>query len=200
MGVFSIERRASTARDASPGAADARPGGWPQSVGEFERFVDAYLERLVQYAAQRLGNSHDAEDVVQEVFLRAFEDRARFHDVVSAGPYLYRMTANACTDVLRKRQRSVHIAPLYEVEGAAVAAPHDNPAVTIQNKESASRAEGLLERLPKKQAEAIRMRVFGGLSLEEIAAATLCSANTVSSRLRYGFGKLRRIVRRECKT
>ncbi len=61
-------------------------------------------------------------------------------------------------------------------------------------RETLSRAEAWLSRLPKEQAQAIRLRVFDELSLSEIAAVLDCPLNTVCSRLRYGFQKLRGLV------
>ena len=61
----------------SPPSDDAWDGPWPQSPDEFAGLVDAYLDRLVRYAFRRLGNVQDAEDVVQEVLVRAFADRAK---------------------------------------------------------------------------------------------------------------------------
>jgi len=60
-------------------AESLRPwdGGWPQSRDEFDVFVETYLDRMVRYAFRRLGNVQDAEDVVQEVFVRAFRDRSK---------------------------------------------------------------------------------------------------------------------------
>ena len=55
----------------------------------------------------------------------------------------------------------------------------------------------MLGRLPREQAEAIRLRVFDGLRLDEIAELLDCPINTVSSRLRYGFQKLRDAVGRK---
>ena len=76
-------------------------------------------------------------------------------------------------------------------EPAAAAA---DPAEIAQAAEALRRAELLLARLPQEQAEAIRLRVFDGLQLSEIAEVLGCPLNTVCSRLRYGFQKLRHLV------
>jgi RNA polymerase sigma-70 factor (ECF subfamily) len=177
-------------------SADAWEDAWPQSREDFERLVDAFLQRLVQYAYRRLGNMHDAEDAVQEVFVRAYARRSDCASVSPAGPYLYRMAANACTDLLRKRKRS-HVS-LDGIDGGNIATEEEGAELRVALEEIC-RAEELLRRLPKKQAEVIRLRVFDGLRVNQIAEVVGCSANTVSSRLRYGFGKLRRIVSREWK-
>ncbi len=75
----------------------------PLSPKEIADLVEAYADRLVRYAFRRLGNLQDAEDVVQEVFVRTFSDRSRRTTISEIGPYLYRSVANASTDLMRKR-------------------------------------------------------------------------------------------------
>jgi len=195
MGVFSIEKEARNAVWAAPPeVTDAWPDGWPQNAPDFEKLVDAYLGRLVLFASRRLGNVHDAEDVVQDVFVRAFVTREKCRGVAQVGAYLYRMTSNACTDVIRKRKGRKALIPLMQAGGDSVPVSQASPSEALQAAEGALHAEQLLRRLPRSQAQAIRLRVFGELGLNEIAEVTKCSINTVNSRLRYGFRKLRRIV------
>jgi RNA polymerase sigma-70 factor (ECF subfamily) len=178
-----------------PPSSDAWSGGWPQSPGEFAVLVDLYLHRLVCYAFRRLGNVHDAEDVVQEVFLRAYSERAERKHVTRPGPYLYRMVANACTDLLRKH-RAV-IVSVDDIEADQIGSGGRNPAEAAIAAEELRRAEDLVRQLPDAQAEVVRLRVFDELRLHEIAEILGCSVDTVSSRLRYGFEKLRKIVLRK---
>lgn len=195
MGVSPILQEAFMSTELGPApSADAWARAWPQSHGEFERLVEAYQHPLVQYAFRRLGNIHDAEDAVQEVFIRSYARRAECAHVSPVGPYLYRMAANACTDMLRKRRRTeTH----RDVNGIQDFANGQDNASTLCAAEELRRAEDLLRRLPKKQAEAVRLRTFDGLRLNEIAEVIGCSPNTVSSRLRYGFKRLRKIVSKE---
>jgi len=174
---------------------DAWDGGWPQSPREFEILVDAYLDRLVRYAFCRLGNIHDAEDVVQEIFVRAFEERVRLKKISRVCPYLYRMVANACADFFRKHRNAP--VSLEEIEAAEICSEGKNPSEVAAAAEEARRAEELLQHLPTRQAQVIRLRVFDELRLNEIADVIGCSVDTVSSRLRYGFAKLRKIVSRK---
>src|SRR5687768_463733 len=73
-----------------PESTNLYDGSWPQTVPEFERLVDAYLDRLVRFAVRKLGNLQDAEDVVQNVLTSVFRDRAKRRSVAAVGPYLYR--------------------------------------------------------------------------------------------------------------
>jgi len=174
-----------------PPPTDAWTGRWPQSPAEFEALVDAWMDRLVHYAFRRLSNPQDAEDVVQDAFVRAYADRERLRHVERPVAYLYRMVANACAD---HRQRAARFVPLDDVGGENFASSARGPAEEAVAAEEAQRAEALLRQLPDAQAEAIRLRVYEDLRLAEIAELVGCSIDTVSSRLRYGFQKLRRLV------
>jgi len=162
---------------------------WPQSRGEFATLVEAYAEPLARFALRRVGNLQDAEDVVQDVFVRALVDRSKRKEISAVGPYLYRSVANACTDLLRKRNRSAVFRE--EVDVSELLGKSEEPREAV---EALRRAEALLGRLPKEQAEAIRLRVFDEMRLREIAEVVGCSTDTVCSRLRYGFQKLRSMV------
>ena len=196
MSVLPIrENPETTPEPQTPEAAEAWLFGWPQTPEEFERLVEAYLDRLVLYAFHRLRNVQDAEDVVQEVFARAFAERSKRKKVLQAKPYLYRMVANTCTDLLRKRKRRG--ISLEEIGSAKLRDKGKNPSEEATAAEEAQRAEALLAHLPQAQAETFRLRVFEELQLSEIAEVLGCSINTVCSRLRYGFKKLRKILARE---
>jgi len=155
--------------------------------------VDAFLARLVRYAFRRLRNLQDAEDVVQEVFVRAYADREKRARISLPGPYLFRMTANACTSHLRTRGRSE---PLETTLAETIPTNIPDPSQAAVALEELRRAEELILHLPEKQAEVVRLRVFDELQLHEIAEIIGCPENTVASRLRYGFQKLREIVTR----
>ena len=173
-------------------SSDAWNRAWPQTRREFEALVDAYLDRLVRYAFSRLGNLQDAEDVVQEVFVRSFADRSKRRKITAVGPYLYRSVANACTDFVRKRSSAAKLREEVGVE--ELPARGDNPSHVVEAADELRRTEEVLRHLPQAQAEVVRLRVFEGLRLNEIADVVGCSVNTVCSRLRYGFRKLRDLV------
>lgn len=173
-------------------STDSQRPAWPRSPSEVASLVDAYAGRLVHYAFRHLGSYQDAEDVVQQVFVRTFVDHSNRKQVSAVGPYLFRSVANACTDLLRRRDRAAVFREEVSIE--QLLAGTDGPVEIAQVAEGLHRAESLLRRLPKEQAEAIRLRVFDGLRLGEIAEVLGCPVNTVCSRLRYGFQKLRNLV------
>ncbi|MBN2326885.1 MAG: RNA polymerase sigma factor [Candidatus Omnitrophica bacterium] len=180
-----------TATHPHDGAAAASwSDDWPQTPGEFKLLVDAFGERLVRYAYRRLGNLPDAEDVVQKVFLKAFTKRARYRKIHHVGPYLYRMTANACIDWQRYRGRRREESLDERVSGTIARDGPDAAERAFATEEQLC-MERLLDELPRRQAEVIRLRVYGGLAFADIAAAAGASEATVKSRFRYGLEKLK---------
>jgi RNA polymerase sigma-70 factor (ECF subfamily) len=177
---------------AAPETAPADTAGrWPQSVEEFEILVEAVQDELVHFAFCRLRSLEDAEDSVQDVLVRAYLDREKHSHVTRVRPYLFRMVANRCTDVLRQRRRAERRrAPADPAELACrdVAEP---PAHRLDE------IERLLTRLPARQAETIRLRIFGCLPFAAIAEAVGVSLPTIKSRFRYGVERLRGILTRE---
>jgi len=159
----------------------------------FEALVEAYQDRLVRYAFRRLGDIHDAEDVVQDVFVRVFRDWAGGGRIRRIGPYLYRVAANACTDLLRKRMRKRRhtgaAEDVIDVQEMPAAGP--DAAELAAAADELQRIGALLARLPERQAEVVRLRCLDGLCFAEIAEVVGCRLSTAKSRFRYGLRKLR---------
>jgi len=172
--------------------------GWPRTPEAFERLVEVFQHPLVRYAFRRLRDHQEAEDAVQDVFLRVYRSRESLGSVGNVRAYLYRMAGNACTDRLRRRKR--HDKLFISFSDCRIESIVDDRAAAVDEVaavEALDRVDRLLAVLPRRQAEVIRLRVLDELSLPDIAIALHCRLATVKSRLRYGLQKLRRTVRRE---
>jgi RNA polymerase sigma-70 factor (ECF subfamily) len=176
-------------------SGDTWTGGWPQTSQEFGAFVDVFQDRLLGYAFRRLSDIGDAEDVVQDVFVKAFVDRERFKNIEQVAPYIYRMAANACTDALRKRGRRPEIVSMEEIGESANPDTARNAGQQAAASEEVRRIEAILSDLPAKQAEILWLRFFDDLSLADVAEVAGCSLATAKSRLRYGLQKLRKLLK-----
>ncbi len=166
--------------------AGERELAWPQTPAEFAALVETAQDGLVRFAYCRLRNLADAEDVVQDALVRAYLERERLRAVAAVLPYLYRMVANRCTDLLRKRRHAG--AAIEEASGLCAA----DPGIA-----RLERIGALLAKLPAAQAEAIRLRVFGELSFDEAAHAEGVPVATIKSRFRYGVERLRKLMTRK---
>ena len=162
---------------------------WPQTITDFDRLIEATQDELIHFAFHRLGNRHDAEDVVQDVYVEAYRDRVKRKHVTAVRPYLYRMVGNRCIDHLRSRLRK-GAEPIVE----------DSPSTecdafsSLVQREQWEEMNRLLDSIPVKEAEVIRLRAYSELTFAEIAEATGSSEPIVKSRFRYGLEKLRRKV------
>lgn len=166
--------------------------GWPQTPPEFEALIDTFQDRLVRYAFCRLKDVGEAEDIVQEVFLKAYARRNELCNVSHVAPYLYRMIANLCIDRLRRPKPVV--LRLEAIRAENMPSARSVATERVAAAEQLKHADELLARLPRRQAEVLRLRVFDELSLAEIAEICGCSLATAKSRLRYGVARLRRIL------
>jgi RNA polymerase sigma-70 factor (ECF subfamily) len=158
---------------------------WPQTAGEFDRLIEATQDELVQFAFYRLGNRSDAEDAVQDVYVHCFQQRVKLRSIADVQPYLYRMVRNRCTDLLRKR-KCRESAPGLEARNDALA--------DLLAREEAAQFARLLNEIPEREADVLRLRAWSNLSFEEVAAAVGAPVATVKSRFRYGIEKLRRLL------
>jgi len=161
---------------------------WPQTVAEFERLVETTQDDLVNFAFHRLGNRDDAEDAVQDVYVQAYRDRVKRQHITEVRLYLFRMVRNRCTDLHRVRLRR----PTEPVTDQA--ASNEDTFSMVAGQEQSKELNRLLDSIPDREAEVVRLRVHSELSFAEIAIAVGVSVPTVKSRFRYGLDKLRRAL------
>ncbi|MCC6696819.1 MAG: RNA polymerase sigma factor [Candidatus Hydrogenedentes bacterium] len=196
MSSLLFAERVAVEPEVTPSAGQDRwEGAWPRSREEFSRFVDVFQDRLVWFAFRKLGNRSEAEEVVQEVFLRAYRHQEERGNVARVSSYLYRMASNACNDVLRKRGRAA--LPLSLSMAENIADPRAQADENAAALDELQRIETLLAHLPRRQAEAMRLRILDELSFAEIAEVLHCSLGTAKSRFRHGLRKLRAILELE---
>jgi len=119
-----------------------------------------------------------AEDMVQQVFLKLL--RGETAPAEAPLPYLYRAVRNAALNLRRNRRREVELPR----EGLWLRHATAHPAEILSVQQA-------LEELPEEQRETVFLRIWSGLTLQEIADATETPLNTVASRYRYALEKLR---------
>ena len=158
---------------------------WPQTVAQFECLVEATRDELVNFAFHQIGNHDDAEDVVQDVYVQAYRDRSKRQSITDVRPYLFRMVRNRCIDLHRYRQRRP------SELGTDQLASSEDIFSTIAAREQSEKLNRLLDGIPGREAEVVRLRAFSELSFAEIAIVVDAPVPTVKSRFRYGLGKLR---------
>jgi RNA polymerase sigma factor (sigma-70 family) len=156
----------------------------------FRVIHDRYRTRLFAYARQMLGGSRvDAEDVLQDVFVRAYGAlRANDRDV-SLRAWLYRIAHNRCIDELRRPAAAIG-APSEVLE--LVQAPASDPMDAVEQRESLRRLVADVQRLPEQQRSALLMREISGMAYQDLASAldvTVPSVKSLLVRARIGLAQ-----------
>jgi RNA polymerase sigma-70 factor (ECF subfamily) len=158
----------------------------------FERAMLPHLDAAYNLARWLTGSVHDAEDVVQDAFVRAltFFDSFRGEDGRS---WLLTIVRNACYDWLRKNRRSTLVAvEQEELEAAPDASP--SPEAEQLRKADARILQAGLEALPVEYREALVLRELEGMSYRQIAQVTGTPMGTVMSRLARGRKRLEKVL------
>ncbi|MBX3111718.1 MAG: sigma-70 family RNA polymerase sigma factor [Fimbriimonadaceae bacterium] len=161
-----LESRADLRSDEAAWLARCRQG----DERAMDSIVARHRKRIIRVAANVLRDSHEAEDVAQEAFLKAFRELHRLRDDSAFSGYLYRICVRMCMDKLRSRR-----ADTVEFECAA-----EGPA---ENIETRVLVERLLDRLPADLRTTLVLREMEQLSYDEVAEAMGVPVGTVRSRL-----------------
>lgn len=159
---------------------------------QFAIIVRRYQHALIRVAKSRLGRADWAEDVVQETFLCAFKSLASYDSRFSFRTWLWTILLNQCRRAYQKGQRRTKETPW--------SSDHDEidrrrqcilpPDTLLLAKERAENLQRMLADLPEVQADALRLRFFGGLKFQEIADTMGCGLSTAKHRVRGGLMKL----------
>ena len=154
----------------------------------FRALYEAYKDRVYSICLYFFhGDTAEAADVTQEVFLKLFAGVASFHGDAVFSTWLYRLVRNACLDASRRKAAR---ARLVESRDVAPASPEDDLLIS-QQAEPVQRA---VSALPPKFRLPILLRYFSDFSYEEMSTTLNCSIGTVASRLNRGHKMLGKIL------
>ncbi|HEX3292637.1 MAG TPA: RNA polymerase sigma factor [Solirubrobacterales bacterium] len=132
----------------------------------FDSLVERYQSRLLGFCRQMLGSTEDAEDVLQEVFVAAYNAMVADQRPIAVRPWLYRIARNRCLNHLRK--------PTADGQDTMDTHPHMNGVTTherVQNREEFRSLLSDVGQLPETQRSALLLREIDAMSYEEIAKA-----------------------------
>lgn len=165
----------------------------------FNELVAMHQDKVINMAYGLLSNREDALDAAQETFIKVYRAIDTFAEKSSFNTWLYRILANVCKDILRKRQRSAKVISI-NAEGEDGEIPTQIPDTAPTPEERAERSDmqkqvwAALSKLKSEQRDIIVFFDMQGLSYEETAAALDCPVGTVKSRLNRARNSLRKIL------
>jgi RNA polymerase sigma-70 factor (ECF subfamily) len=169
--------------------------------GETEAFrslVERHTRAVYRLAHRLTGNQHDAEDVVQEAFLRAYKRLDDFEERSQFGSWLHRIAANCAYDLLRARARDqLRLRPAEAEEDGfeqQVPSPQPGPERLAAGQEVRSRLDRAMEHMSTLERTAFTLRHLEGCSIAEIGGALGLDTSAVKQSIFRAVRKVRRLL------
>jgi RNA polymerase sigma-70 factor (ECF subfamily) len=162
----------------------------------FHTLVDRHSRAVYRLAYRMTGSAQDAEDVVQETFLRAYKQLGRFESRANFGTWLHRIAVNCSIDLIRARphREAAHDAPDLEQFGAALEsgdATGTSPERLMLSTEVHERISGAMSGLSAMERAAFTLRHFEGRSIEEISQSLGLKTNATKHSIFRAVKKMR---------
>ncbi len=165
----------------------------------FRVLVERHSRAVFRIAYRMCGNEQDAEDLVQETFLRAYRQLGGFNGHSAFGTWLYRICVNCALDLLRSRKNRREVKIGREDEGASrwphsVAGREPGPERLLQSGQIAGLLKPALEQLSDMERTAFVLRHYEGCHIEEIARALGVEPGAAKHSVFRAVQKLRRAL------
>ncbi|MGO4884299.1 MAG: RNA polymerase sigma factor [Bryobacteraceae bacterium] len=179
----------------SVAVAQARAG----DSGAFRVLVERHSRHLFRLAYRMTGHQQDAEDVVQETFLRAYRQLSKFDDRASFGTWLYRIAANCSLDLIRarKRRNTQEQAPAEEDALDPVQSlpdPAPAPDRLLLSGEVERKVAAVLDGLSEMERTAFVLRHYEGMCIDDIGRTLGVQPNAAKHSVFRAVQKLRRAL------
>lgn len=154
----------------------------------FDRLVERYQRDVYRLCYRYLNNHHDAHDLAQETFLRAYRSIGSFRGDSAFATWLYRIAVNACLN-FRARWRAEREELPENLSDGAPGAPD-----RIERDELSQRVRKAVSRLPEKQRATLILKIYHELTHEQVARILGSSVGTVKANLFHALGNLKRLL------
>ncbi len=152
----------------------------------FEEIIHRYANRLMNFAYRFLLDMEEAEDIVQDTFLKVYQNRYAYKEIAKFSTWIYTITANLAKTVLRKRRnrRLFYFSRLSPTEKEIeFPAPEPIPQTKIEGQYDKKAIQKAILKLPEHFRTAIILRDIQELSYEEIGNIINAPLGTVKSRI-----------------
>jgi len=150
----------------------------------FAALVDQYLPRCLRFARQMLLSAEDAEEAVQDAFVRVYDALPRFDETMRFDPWLFRILANRCRTLRVRVRRQESMVVFSETTPEQAVGPDGDEAASAD-------LWALLEALGPEQREAFLLHHVEGMSYEDMATATGVGVSALKMRTKRACDLLR---------
>jgi RNA polymerase sigma-70 factor, ECF subfamily len=154
---------------------------------DLERLYDEHAQPLYAFLLNLTRDEADTHDLLQDVFVKLAHNPELLAGVRDERAFLIRLAHNAAIDMMRRRGTRDKTREQFTAESISPFAPANNP----DERAFRDALAAALAELPPEQRAVVHLKLWEGLTFEEIAVALDISPNTAASRYRYGLDKLR---------
>lgn len=154
-----------------------------------EQIVRTYYNDVYYYLCKKLGNSVDAQDVTQEVFVKFFANIDSYRERGKLKNYLLKLACNASNDLFRRSKHNVDLDEIDDIQDDTI-----NVDEMVERGEEQEIVKSALMELPAMQRDVIVLRFYHDMPFGDIAKITNSNTSTVKSRYRQGMEKMKRIL------
>ena len=158
---------------------------------QIKKLYDQHAQALFHFLLNYTHSEADSLDLLQEVFLKISRRPELLQGIREERSFLIRLAANQAIDAMRRRETRDRNHQAIEMDQGSLFAPSDNPDVG-QFRACLSKA---LRHLPPEQRAIVHLKLWEGLTFEQIATTLEIPINTTASRYRYGIDKMRELLR-----
>lgn len=163
----------------------------------YGEIVELYKDKIFQLCFRMLGNRHEAEDVAQEAFIRAYVNIQGFNQKKKFSSWIYRIATNLCIDRIRKKKPDYFLdAEVPGTEGlnmySQISSDHPLPEEKLVSLELQETVQREIANLPEKYRAVIVLKYIEELSLNEISEILDLPLGTVKTRMHRGREFLRK--------
>lgn len=174
----------------------------PEEKRKFEQLFISYQQTMYHTAYKILKNQHDAEDAVQQAFIRVIDHLSDVdeNDVGKTRSYLAIIARNMALDVYRKKKREMTHTVSYDEHELFIEDPAGQDFEDVEIEEDHGLEEALaraLKQLPIQFADVIRLTYVHGLSSEKVGELLNISSDNVRQRLVRGRKKLAELIKKD---
>jgi len=154
----------------------------------FDRLMERYQRDVYRLCYRYVNDHHDANDMAQEVFLKAYRAIGGFRGESAFSTWLYRIAVNTCLNFRSSRK------PVAEEVSDALPDRSPGALAEVEREERSRLVRDAVKRLPEKQRATLILKVYHDLSHEEVSRILGSSVGTVKANLFHALANLRRLL------